>query len=65
MMAKSARSLKELSTDLAEWGRRVERIASKTSIDAIGRDEMAEHALGRVVEVSGEIAGRLVRNFPE
>jgi hypothetical protein len=64
-MAKAARSLPELPTDLVAWGHSVDRIVARTSADTIGDDDAIEHALARVVEAFGETAGRLLRDFPE
>ncbi|KAB0680775.1 HepT-like ribonuclease domain-containing protein [Aureimonas leprariae] len=64
-MAKAARGLPELLTDLVNWGERVERVLSLTSTEAIRKDELAELALARGMEIFGEISGRLIREHPE
>lgn len=58
-------SFGDLAADLLAWSEAVERMAGRTSRQAIGNDEQAELALSRAVEIVGEVAGRLLSLFPE
>ncbi len=55
-----AKSLRLLLTDLVEWGEKAERVVARTDSVAVVDDEQAELALGRVVEIVGEIFGRIL-----
>lgn len=64
-MSRNGRELEVLLSDLIVWGEKVARVVAATSRVDILKDEMAEHALSRVVEVFGDLAGRIQRDFPD
>lgn len=55
-----AMSLKLLLTELIECGEKAERLVTRTNSVAVVADEQAELALGRVVEIVGEISDRIL-----
>lgn len=62
---RTKQNLRPLLLDLVEWGEKTARAASRTSLQAIASDGQAELALARAVEIVGEIAGRLIHQYPD
>lgn len=62
---RTKKGLRHLLMDLVEWGEKTARAAGRTSFEEIASDEQAELALARAVEIVGEIAGRLITQYPD
>lgn len=64
-MRRTKKNLADLVSDLIAWGEAADRMARRTDREAIMRDEQAELALSRAVEIVGEVSGRLLSFFPD
>jgi uncharacterized protein with HEPN domain len=63
-MAKVGRSVRDYLLDLGDWIEKVERVERVIAESGDFTSEIHELALSRALEVTGEICGRLIAEFP-